>query len=290
MSRMKLTNTVVERLTFPAGATTETGKPLTQAVFWDTEVKGLGVRVSADGKTKAYVFQFRVKGSKQERNVTLGRHNDPLRIDQARAKALELKAQMVGGVETRSPRPSASRRQASGRAMLDKALATNLRDVMEHYLLHRRTKHGPLRPATQKDIRRHCEVNLANWLDEPVATITRDRCLARFTELTARAPQHANACMVYLRALLNHAREMHATDDGQFPVLAVNPVSRLWKLKKPNPEKPKETRISLNKIGACWQAVSASLAPQIQARRYAGPCASLRLASSCHRGRRSRAR
>jgi integrase len=243
---------------------TRTGKPLTHAVFWDTEIKGLGVRVSANSRTKTYVLQHRVRGASQERNISLGRHGDPVALpdgslrrhafgaEDARARALAHLAQLLNGVDPVAE-VKRKREEEERRAAAQKAQSTTLKEVLEHYLTHHRTKHGPLRPATQKDMRRHCEKNLTGWLDEPVATITRDKCLAKFTEITERgAPQQANACMVYLRALLNHAREMHATDDGQFPVLAVNPVSRLWKLKKPNPERPRKTRIPLPKVGACW--------------------------------------
>jgi integrase len=262
-NRIKLTNTAVEKLSFPTGAATRTGKPISHFIFWDTELRGLGVRLSANSKTKTYVLQHRVRGQKQERNISLGRHGDPVALtdgslrrhafgaDDARTKALAHLAQLLNGVD---PVAEAKRKreEEERRAAAEKAQSTTLRQVLEHYLTHHRTKHGPLRPATQKDMRRHCEKNLTDWLDKPVATITRDMCLVKFTEMSARAPQQANLCMVYLRALLNHAREMHATDDGQFPVLAVNPVSRLWKLKKPNPERPRKTRIPLPKVGACW--------------------------------------
>jgi integrase len=262
-NRIKLTNTAVEKLTFPVGIRTKHDNAITHFIFWDTEIKGLGVRLSANSKTKTYVLQHRVRSAKQERNISLGRHGDPVALadgslrrhafgaDDARTKALAHLAQLLNGVD---PVVEAKRKreEEERRAAQQKAQSTTLREVLEHYLTHHRTKHGPLRAATQRDMRRHCENNLTTWLDEPVASITRDKCLARFTEISQRAPQQANACMTYLRALLNHAREMHATDDGQFPVLAVNPVSRLWKLKKPNPEKPRDTRIPLNKIGACW--------------------------------------
>jgi integrase len=45
---------------------------------------------------------------------------------------------------------------------------------------------------------------------------------------------------------------MHATDDGDYPILAVNPVSRLYKLRRKNPEKARESRIPLDKVGAVW--------------------------------------
>lgn len=58
--------------------------------------------------------------------------------------------------------------------------------------------------------------------------------------------------MVNLRALLNHAREMCATDDGEYPLLPVNPVQRMFKLRKPNPVKPRDRRIPKERIGAVW--------------------------------------
>jgi len=252
MQRAKLTNSAIEKFkcgTYISGE--RKGQPKEQDTLWCGETKGFGVRLSAKTGTRTYIFVYRVKGESRERYITIGRHNDPWRVDDARAKALALKAQMLGGVdpvEEDRQRREAKHRQAAS----DAANSTTLRQVLEHYLEHKRTKHGPLRPATQKDMRRHCQTNLATWLDEPVVTITRDKCHAKFTEETKRAPQQANACMIYLRALCNHARELHATEDGNFPVLAVNPVSRLFKLRKPNPEKPSDTRIPLNKIGACW--------------------------------------
>jgi integrase len=255
--RKRLTNSSVEA--FTCGVYTSgkrQGERKEQDTLWDSEVRGLGLRLSAKTGTRTYIFVHRVKGGR-EVYVTIGRHNDGWRLGNGdpkfdpRARAQELKLAMRRGV---NPVEREEQERAAQRAQeaKEEALGTTLRQVLEHYLIHHRTKHGALRPATQKDMRRHCEKNLTTWLDEPVATITRDKCLASFTELSARAPQQANLCMVYLRALLNHAREMHATDDGQFPVLAVNPVSRLWKLKKPNPEKPRDTRIPLTKVGACW--------------------------------------
>lgn len=251
--RKKLTNTTVE--SFAGGGKYERGKKAGQLkehdVLWDTEIKGLGVRYAMKSGTRTYIFQFRVKDLRNsEQTITLGRHNDPLRIDHARAKALELKSKMIGGV---NPVAEARRKQEESerQAALDKALSTTLRRVIEDYLENKRTKHGPLRPRSKRDIR-DLEKNLTIWLDEPVADITRDMCLAKFTAMSERTPTQANKMARNLRALLNHAREMHATDDGDFPILAVNPVSRMFKLRKPNPENPSATRIPLNKVGACW--------------------------------------
>ena len=73
---------------------------------------------------------------------------------------------------------------------------------MNHYLTHKQTSHGtPLREASQRDIRRHVTVNLAEWADQPIANITRDMCLSRFAEISERAPGQANQCMVNLSVM-----------------------------------------------------------------------------------------
>lgn len=242
----KLTNTAVERFRCPEGKR--------QAIKWDGETRGFGVRVSADGTTRTYLLQFRVRGTKQERQITIGRHNDPWRVDDARARALELKTDMLAGIDPviRSQEQTLERER---QAVRNEAQSVTLREVMEHYLAHRRTRHGPLRPASKADIRRHVESNLADWADEPVASITRETCLARFEKISERAPAQANQCFVNLRALLNHAREMFATEDGDYPLLPINPVQRMFKLRKPNAETPKDGRIPHDHIGQVWSVL-----------------------------------
>jgi integrase len=242
MAKAKLTKGAVERFQARAG--------VEQDVLWDTEVKGFGIRLSVRSNVRAYFLQFRVKGTNKQRIITIGRHADPWTCELARARALELKVQMLGdGISGVDPVAEAKRKEAERieHERLQVAQSTTLKQVLDSYLANRK-----LRPRTAQDYRRHCEKNLAAYLNKPVAQFTRNDALAVFTEMSARAPVQANACMSYLRALLHHAREMHATDDGQFPVLAVNPVSRLWKLTEPNEESARETRIPLPKIGACW--------------------------------------
>lgn len=245
MQRKKITNADVER--FPSSAE---DKAKASPVLWDGELKGFGVRYFAATQTRTYFLQFRVKGGK-EKHIKIGRHNDPYRVDQARAKALELKVQMVTGVdpvEQQREQQEAKRR----RAKLDEALATTLKQVMEHYIEHKRTKHGPLRQRTKDDIRRHTEVNMADWIDLPVSSITRDMCLGKFIAMSAGGPTQANTTMRYARALFNHAKLMHETPDGQFPILASNPVTAMFRLRKPNVQKPRTRRVPLNKVGAVW--------------------------------------
>lgn len=243
----KITNSDIER--FPGKDAKD------RATLWDAEVRGFGLRWFKATGAKTFILQYRVKDSRQERIIKIGRYLDPWKVDQARAKALELKAQMVSGVDPVEEERRA-REEAAARAALDKALGTTLKQVLEHYLTHKRTKHGALRSKTKADLRRHCEQNLTSWLDQPVAGITRGMCLEKLTEITDRgAPAQATQCMIYLRALLNHAKLMHETPDGQYPVLASNPVTALFRLHKPHQAKARTRRIPMNHVGHVWNLI-----------------------------------
>ncbi|MFT3666321.1 tyrosine-type recombinase/integrase [Piscinibacter sp.] len=239
----RLTNTLVESAACPSG------RP--NVIVWDDKVKGLGVRINAAGTVRTYLLQYRVKGTRQERQIKIGRHNDPWRIDQARAKAMALKVEMLDGVDpvVRDQQKVEADRAA---AVLTEAQTITLRQVMEHYVQHQRTRHGALRAASIRDIERHVTVNLADWADEPVASIKRDACIERFDAISESSPSQAAQCFANLRALLNHARDMFETDDGEYPLLAVNPVQRMFKKRKPKPEKPRDTRVPLDRVRAVW--------------------------------------
>lgn len=239
-----LTNTAVERFQCPPD------KPY--AYLWDDKVRGLGVRISAHSGARTYFLQHRVKGTGQERQIKIGRHNDPWRIDQARERALKLKAEMVSGIDP-VVREQERVEAVKAAAVLNQAQAITLRAVMQHYLEHKRTRNGPLRPASKRDIERHVTVNLLDWADKPVASITRDKCIARFDQISGRSDAQAAQCFANLRALLNHARDMFETEKGEYPLLPVNPVQRMFKKRKPKTEKARDTRIPTDKIKDVWR-------------------------------------
>lgn len=245
IKQVKITNTIAER-NYPEGLVT---------TIWDSETKGFGLRVSPNGKTRTYFIQFRVKGSKQERLISIGRHNDPYRVDQARAKAVQIKAEMLAGVDPviKAKETEIERKR---KAADSEAKTITLREVMQHYLINKRTKHGELRDTTKRDLKHHVENNLGDWADKPIASITREKCLDRYEQITNRgAASQATQCFVNLRALINHAREMFTNEEGEPLIFVTNPVSRMFKIRKPNPEKARTSRIPLDKIGAVWLAL-----------------------------------
>lgn len=230
---MKLTKTKVEGLDIPA-----TG----QAFFWDEDLPGFGVRVTANG-VRSYIVQGRAKG--KVRRVTIGQHGKPisetetLTADKARKLAMGLISDFSKGVD-----PVVEKKR-------EETLAVTLQDVCDVYLKERRTaKGGELTPRTKADIRRHLKMSFSDWADQPVANITRDLCSARFTELSAKGPTQANQAFRILRALLNYAREAYRP--GGVPILLENPVSVVSGKKMWNPNNARNGRIPLDRVGAVW--------------------------------------
>lgn len=261
-SKGALTNAQVEK--FRGGALYESGKnkgtQKPQDFLWDTELRGFGIRLGMLSGIKAFIFQYRVAGAQQQKIITIGRFGEPLLVEgnvvpfdanRARQKALELKAKMRLGIDPVAEERE-QRQAAAQQAEVSKARTTTLQEVLEHFLTHHRTKYGPLRPRTAADYRNYTERHLTTWLDKPVCEITRAACLERFTEVSSEAPISANLTFEYLRALLNHAREMFATEDGEYTILPSNPVTRMFKIRRKNPEKARDRRIPLSKIGAVW--------------------------------------
>lgn len=83
---VELTDKVVKELPTPAAG---------NKVTYDSEVRGLGVRVTAAG-ARAYVFNYRVKGAGTERRITIGDASD-WKLKAARDKARELRRRVDDG-------------------------------------------------------------------------------------------------------------------------------------------------------------------------------------------------
>ena len=72
------------------------------AIFWDRDLLGFGVRVYPSGK-KVFVVQTRAFG--RSKRVTLGEHGNPLTADQARKDAADVIARIKTGQPAVPPEP-----------------------------------------------------------------------------------------------------------------------------------------------------------------------------------------
>jgi integrase len=92
---MKLTAANVRTLTVPTDINEKTGRPATETVFFDDDVKGFGLRVKASG-ARSYVMCWKVKalgGKNEHRRVTLGTTTD-IDFGKAKEKAKTIKARV----------------------------------------------------------------------------------------------------------------------------------------------------------------------------------------------------
>ncbi|KAK6024038.1 site-specific recombinase, phage integrase family [Ostertagia ostertagi] len=265
--KVKLTVPVVKAHACPAGTS--------QLILWDTEVRGLGVRALPDhvkdGTTvrgaKTYVFQGRVKGAAIERRITIGRvdamplEGDDTNKDEvrhgARQRARKLRNMMDMGRD-----PLAEQAQAKADKIADaeraQAQAVSLRQVADHYIANKKTRNGPLKPNTVRDINEVVDKALAAWADQPIASITRAMCEARHNELARGglngnrpAPTTARSSFVVLRALINWAMDKYRVGDE--PLIRENPV-RVLKGQMA-PPKARTTKVPMERIGHVWEAL-----------------------------------
>src|SRR4051812_40042261 len=96
MARSKLTKRYVDALT--AGPSRYTA--------WDSELSGFGVRVAPTGD-RTYVLKYRA--ARQQRWLTIGRHNSPWTPELARREALKLLGQVAQGQDPLWERNAARR-------------------------------------------------------------------------------------------------------------------------------------------------------------------------------------
>ena len=221
----KLTKKSVEGFAAPAAG----NKNKNQIIYWDSELRGFGVRVTVSGE-RSYIAQGRVNG--KAKRVTLGAHGR-ITCDEARRKAREELVKMDKGID-----PSAEKKRSE-------SLAVTLRDVATDYCKTRQTKKGgALTAKTVRDITRHINFNFADWADKPIVNITSEMCRNRFEAISKRSEAQANQAFRILRALINYSI------DEENP--RINPVRTLSKQSLWKANKTKNTRIPLDKIGAVW--------------------------------------
>lgn len=193
MTKQKMTKTVVDRLPFA-----DKGK---QVDYWDSDLKGYGVRVSATSKT--YFVMKRVNGKLTR--ITLGKHGVTT-ADEARKSAINALADLNKGVDVNAEKSRKRDRSNTVGSMLE-----------SYFLARQELK--PRTVTTYKDLFR---LYLSDWTNKPIGEITKDMVAARHLKIAKKAGKAAaNNTMRTFRAVYNFANEL--MDDA----LPVNPVKRL---------------------------------------------------------------
>jgi integrase len=209
-----------------------------QIIYRDTTLVGLGLRVTPAG-CKSYVVEGRVNGV--FRRITLGRENQ-MTPSAARKKAQKILATLASG---KDPTVERARRKIRG---------VTLKEVLEHFLSVRN-----LRANTRKSYRNMIPRSLGDWLDLPVAAITRDMVVQRHLDLRKPTRQgtsgevQANIVMRVLGTLLNFAAANYEIDDK--PIILINPVKKLSYNRQWYPEGRRQRIIPDHKMADWYDAV-----------------------------------
>ena len=210
---------------------------LKDVLYWDTDLKGFGVRVSGKTKAKVYVVQGTLPrvGNKRPRSPRprIGPTN-AMSLEKAKARAADLLDDIRRGID---PNKKA-------------ALAPTLQSWLESYLIFRKD----LRPGTVR-MYRTIERTLKPWMNLQLHEISGEMVEARHRELASiiggqktryTGKATANFAMKALRAIWNFANDRVAD-------LPRNPVNQLKRGMFPEPRR--ERYVSAEQLPAFYRAV-----------------------------------
>ena len=234
MPKLKLTKTNIDRVRKPGTGT---------VIYFDTETKGFGMRVTASGAA-SFIVQGQIRGQNDYARITIGTYG-AWTVDDARRRAEKYKHMFEDGIDPREAKK------------LDVAMQVTLRQVADAYF----DRPGqPLRDSTKAEMNRHIDKVFADWKDKPITCITVEACRKRHREMCEKglngkpAPGQAQIALVTLRTLVNFANRRYARLDGS-PLMPVNPVKVLsqddWK-----PFEPRDRRIELHDVGKAWNVLN----------------------------------
>jgi len=210
-------------------------RPMTgQVIYRDDELVGFGLRVTRG--SMSYIVECRVNGV--NKRITIGPHG---RFDSntAREEAGRLLAAMTLG---RDPKEEDAKKKLS------------LAQVLDEYLACRTLRPNSIRSFT--GVIKRC---LGDWLDLPIASITKDMVELRHRELTrptrmgTSGKAQANVAMERLAILINFAMTKYEID-GQ-PIMQKNPVDRLSEIRAWHYLPRRQNVIPDHKLPAWYEAV-----------------------------------
>jgi integrase len=220
---MKLTATNVRTLSVPRGRS--------EAVFFDDDVKGFGVRVKPSG-ARSYVMCWKVDGA--HRRVTIGSVSDT-DFGKAKNRAKDIKADVRRGEDPAAEIKTAKLETSHSFAAL-----------VPKFLDHIQTRADPYRPRAFKEIERHL-IKHASALDKKaVARITRYDVTAVLDDVAKNAGAvTANRTRTSLSAFFEWAMRK--------PYCESNPVIGTEK----RTEKSRERVLTPSELRLVWNAAGA---------------------------------
>jgi integrase len=189
-NRAKISKTVVDAL-----------KP--DAVVWDTEVRGFGVRCRTGG-TKTYIVQYRAGSGRGAplRKYTIGRHGSPWTPDQARKEARRVLGLVANGADPAAERTSQKKADTVGQ-LCDSFLA-------EHVEAKRKGR-------TATEYRRLIDLFIKPALGNLKASDVTRTHVSRLHHSLRVTPYQANRVLAVCSAMFTFAERWGLRPDGSNP-------------------------------------------------------------------------
>jgi integrase len=201
--RGKITKRSVDALKPAAGGV--------EAVLWDNELRGFGVRVQRGGR-KSYVLQYRAGTGRGAplRKLTIGRHGSPWTAAAARGEAKRLLGIVESGVD-----PAADK--------IARQRAPTMAEIAERFLAeHAEAKR---KASTALEYRRLLDKIILPTLGKrKVADVTRAD-VTKLHHANRAAPYQANRVLAVLSKIFNLAEHWGLRPDGSNPCRHVEKFS-----------------------------------------------------------------
>ncbi|HEX4694443.1 integrase family protein [Sphingomonas sp.] len=217
----------------------------TRGMLWDTEVKGFGVRITANG-VRTYVLRYRMGGADTpQRMLTIGRHGSPWTAELARKRAVELLAQVRLGTDHVAERDAA---KAAAVADLD-ARADRMFAAFADAWMKDHVQRDALRSET--DINGVVERDLKPaFVGKTIDEISKADVTAMLNAIGARSEAAANKAHKWLRAIYNWMIEKGHIDR-----------SPLDRMSPPFKEGERTRVLRLGELVVLWVALEAVVEP-----------------------------
>lgn len=198
MPKMRLTEKGVDRLPFSDSGNVE---------YWDTRLPGFFVRVGLRSKT--FCVYSRVKNIQVKKNV--GRVG-VWTFDDAYIEAERILKDAARGISV------ADRKNEQELLALSRSAETlTMREIFTSYCSARKK----LKENTKSHYLAKLECYVSEWIDRPMVIVTPDMVLKKHSDIGVKSKAQADHVFRVIRALFNHAMELHDN------VFTRNPVRRL---------------------------------------------------------------
>jgi integrase len=174
-----------------------------EAVLWDSEMKGFGVRVQRGG-TKSYILHYRAGRGRGAplRKLTIGKHGSPWTAETARDEATRLRGLIVGGADPATDR-------------IARQTAPTIAELARRFLVeHIETKR---KASSARAYRKLLEnIILPALGNRKAADVTRPEVI-RLHHANRATPYQANRILALLSSMFNLAERWGLRPDGSNP-------------------------------------------------------------------------